>query len=107
MFEKTENKLKEAGVDQFKKNIIIDNHRLIGTDWNRSKQLFSGAVVAAKLVEGLLPMSEVCGSNPVISKIYIEQLLTVLKRRKRQMSPGKVYLIFCRPKMKIMQNDAY
>ena len=28
------------------------------------------AVVVAQLVERLLPISEVCGSNPVISKIY-------------------------------------
>ena len=36
-----------------------------------------GTVVVAQLVEQLLPLPEVCGSNPVIGKIYIDQLFTV------------------------------
>ena len=41
------------------------------------------AVVVAQLVERSLPLAEVCGSNPVIGKIYIEHLLsTLLKRQK-------------------------
>ena len=34
------------------------------------------AVFVAQLVEQLLPISEVHGSNPVIGKIYIENLFT-------------------------------
>ena len=33
------------------------------------QQLSDRVVVVAQLVEGLLPMPEVCGSNPVIGKI--------------------------------------
>ena len=45
-------------------------------------------VVVAQLVERLLPIPEICSSNPVIGKIYIEHLFTclkstVLKRRKQ------------------------
>ena len=43
------------------------------------------AVVVAQLVEWLPPTPDVCGSNPVIGKIYIEHLFIVncvLKRRK-------------------------
>ena len=42
------------------------------------------AVVVAQLVERLLPIPEVHGSNPVIGKIYIEHCLlsTVYKRQK-------------------------
>ena len=41
-----------------------------------------GAVVVAQLVERLLPIPEVRGSNPVISKKYIEHWLsTVLTKR--------------------------
>ena len=39
--------------------------------------LTSRAVVVAQLVERLLPIPEVRGSNPVIGKIYIHHLLTV------------------------------
>ena len=40
----------------------------------------------AQLEERLFPIPEVCGSNPVISKIYIEHLLsTVLKRSYTEM----------------------
>ena len=44
-------------------------------------------VVVAQLVEQLLPIPEVHGSNPVFGKIHIEHLFTcllstVLKRRK-------------------------
>jgi len=35
------------------------------------------AVVVAQLVERLLPIPEVCGSDPVIGKNYIEHLFTV------------------------------
>ena len=46
-------------------------------------RMFDGAVVVAQLVERSLPMPEVRGSNLVISKNYIEHLLsTVLERRK-------------------------
>ena len=39
------------------------------------------AVVVAQLVERSLPIPEVRGSNPIIGKNYIEDLLsTVLKR---------------------------
>ena len=43
-------------------------------------------VVVAQLVEQFLSTPEVCGSNPVINKIYIEHCLlsTVLKRRKQR-----------------------
>ena len=46
-----------------------------------------GEVAVAQLVERSLPIPEVCGSHPVIGKIYIEHLLTcllsiVLKRQK-------------------------
>ena len=38
-------------------------------------------VLVAQLVERSFPTPEVCGSNPVNGKIYIERLLsTVLKR---------------------------
>ena len=42
-------------------------------------------VVVAQLVEWSLPIPEVCGSNPITSKVFIEYSLlsTVLKRRKR------------------------
>ena len=42
------------------------------------------AVVVAQLIEWLLPTPELCGSNPVIGKILIEQclLLILLKRQK-------------------------
>ena len=33
-------------------------------------------MVEAQLVERLLPIPEVCSSNPVIGKIYIERLFT-------------------------------
>ena len=35
------------------------------------------AVVVAQLVEQLLPIPEVCGSNPVINKIFIEHMFAV------------------------------
>ena len=35
------------------------------------------AVVVAQLVEWSLPTPEVCGLNPVIGQIYIENLFTV------------------------------
>ena len=38
---------------------------------------FSGAVVVAQLVERLLPIPEVRGSNPVIDKNFIEHLLSM------------------------------
>ena len=43
-----------------------------------------GSGCGAQLVEQLLPTPEVCGSNPVMGKIYIGYFLlsTVLKRRK-------------------------
>ena len=61
--------------------------------WVKSKQSpetfgsFSWVVVVAHLVEWLLQIPEVRGSNPVIGKIYIEHLFTcllssLLKRRK-------------------------
>ena len=39
------------------------------------KGISVGGVVVAQLVERLLPMSEVCGLNPVIGKIYIEHFV--------------------------------
>ena len=52
-----------------------------------SNNVLPRAVVVAQLVERLLPIPEVQGSNPVIGKIYIEHLFTcllssVLNRRK-------------------------
>ena len=42
------------------------------------RRSYSRAVVVAQLVEWLLPIPEVRGSNPVIGKnLYIEQLFTV------------------------------
>ena len=50
-------------------------------DLNKVKNSISGAVVVAQLVELSLPMPEVCGSHPVIGKLYITNiLLTVMKR---------------------------
>ena len=50
-------------------------------------------MVVAQLAEGLLPTPEVCGSNPVIGKIYFEcLLLTVFKdEKKRKKRPGMVH----------------
>ena len=44
----------------------------------------SRTVVLAELAERSLPTPEVCGSNSIIGKIYIEYCLlsTVMKRRK-------------------------
>ena len=41
-----------------------------------NKTWFLGEVVVAQLVERSLPIPEVCNSNPVIGKIYIEHLFT-------------------------------
>ena len=51
-------------------------------------------MVVAQLVERSLPTPEVCGSNPVIGKKYIEDLLsTVLIRRKeKEKRPGMAHL---------------
>ena len=53
----------------------------------RGQERENRAVVVAQLVKWLLPIPEVCGSIPVIGKIYIENLFTcllstVLKRQK-------------------------
>ena len=47
-------------------------------------------VVVAQLVEWSLPIPEVCGSNPITSKVFIEYSLlsTVLKRRKKEKEAG-------------------
>ena len=79
--------------DQLLPLIVVDTMaRIPGT--NLVTKLFSQtksnewAVVVAQLVERLLLIPEVCGSNPVIGKnlfIYIEHLLTVncvLERQK-------------------------
>ena len=53
-------------------------------------------MVVAQLVERLLPTPEVCGSNLVIGKIYIEHCLlsTVLKsQQKKKKSPGIAHFI--------------
>ena len=62
------------------------------------KKRLVSAVVVAQLVERLLPIPEVRGSNPVIGKIlflYIEHLFTVncvLKRRKiKKNRPGMAH----------------
>ena len=39
------------------------------------------AVVVAQLIEGSFPITEVCGSNPVISKIYIEHFTVNCKEK--------------------------
>ena len=64
-------------------------------------------MVVAQLVERLLPTPEICGSNPVIGKIYIEHLLsTILKfektkrikeKRGREWSIFKKGLGWCMP----------
>ena len=50
----------------------------------------SWEVVVAQLVEWSLPIPEVCGSNPITSKVFIEYSLlsTVLKRRKKEKEAG-------------------
>ena len=53
-------------------------------------------VVVAKLVERLLPIPEVCGSNPVIVKINIEHLFTVnciVKKKKEKEARNCTFLI--------------
>ena len=51
---------------------------------------FSWAVAVSQLVDLSLPIPEVCGSNPVISKIYIEHLqLTVLIDEHKEKEAGK------------------
>ena len=52
-------------------------------------------MVVAQLVERSLPVPEVCGSNLVIGKIYIEHLLsTVLTRRKiKKKRPGIAHFL--------------
>ena len=51
-------------------------------------------MVVAQLVERLLLTPEVCGSNPVIGKIYIERLLSTIlkleetKRNENKKRPG-------------------
>ena len=47
-------------------------------DRHNSQTWMDGAVVVAQLVERLLPKPEVCGSIPVIGKMYIDHLLTCL-----------------------------
>ena len=41
-----------------------------------NKKIVLREVVEAQLVEQLFPIPKVCGLTPVISKIYIEHLLT-------------------------------
>ena len=41
-------------------------------------QMWGGSGCVAQLVERSLLLPEVCGSNPVIGKIYIEHLFTCL-----------------------------
>ena len=56
--------------------------------------MLSREVVVAQLVEQLLLISEVCGSNPVIGKIYIEHLFTIncIKKMKiNQKRPGMAH----------------
>ena len=56
------------------------------------------AVVVVQLVERSLPTPEVRGSNPVIGKIYIEQLLTVncvlVEKTKIKQKRGREWPIF-------------
>ena len=53
------------------------NYIILGTVWpDKNRQFWE--VVAAKLVERALPMPEVHGPTPVISKIYIKHLITCL-----------------------------
>ena len=47
------------------------------------------AVIVAQLVDQSLPTPEIRNSNPVIGKIYIERLLSiVLKKRKEEAENG-------------------
>ena len=53
------------------------------------------AVVVAQLVERLLPIPEVRGSNPVISKIYIEHFTVncIEKTKIKKKRPGKAHFL--------------
>ena len=61
------------------------------------------AVVVAQLVERLLPIPEVRGSNPVISKIYIEHFTvnciekTKIKKKRPELVHLKNPTIWCQP----------
>ena len=61
----------------------------------RRTNIFCWAVVVDQLVEQSLPKPDVCGSDPVIGKIYIEHCLlsTLLKIMKTM--PGKCTLKYC------------
>ena len=59
--------------------MLLINYSLV-RNTHLNKMLAFSAVVVAQLVERLLPIPEVHGSNPVISKnlhVYIEHLFTV------------------------------
>ena len=52
-------------------------------------------VVVAQLVELLLPTREVCSSNPVIDKLFLEHLFTVNcieKTKMKKKRPGMTHL---------------
>ena len=53
------------------------------------------AVVVAQLVELLLPIPEVRGSNPVIGKIYIEHLTVncIEKTKIKKKRPGMAHFL--------------
>ena len=60
------------------------------------KQLNLSAVVVAQLVERLLPIPEVCISNPVIGKMNIEHFCTfnwIEKSKIKKKRPGMDHLI--------------
>ena len=66
------------------------------------------AVVKAQLVEGSLQIPEVCCSNPVISKIYIEHLFAVKCIEKTKINlkeAGKGPFFRKRRKLKLTEYD--
>ena len=54
-------------------------------------------LVVAQLVERTLPTPEVGGSNPIVGKIYTEQLLTIncieKMKMKKKRSRGGIFLL--------------
>ena len=55
-----------------------------------------GAVVLAQLVDWLLPIPEVRGSNPVIGKYYIEHLPSTDENKEKDAGNGPFKKLFMR-----------
>ena len=62
---------------------------------NKQRKESGHAMVVAQLVQRLLPIPEVCCSNPLIGKVFIEHCLlsTVLKRRKERKRGRESHLL--------------